>query len=502
MPFDIHKNLAISTVATAPSPATTGTSLVVAAGHGTRFPTVPFNATVWPANTTPDPANAEIVRVTAISTDTLTITREQESTSARTIVVGDQIAATITKKTLDDVERQGLRQSFRGLTLRTHPDADVAASKVWLDHADEIVMHDGESVSDWNDLVADMTASGAGGLDTGSEGASRWYEIYAIRKSSDGAKNLLLHRAKNYGLDASFTTDDTNDNLRVGAADRVKLSQGFQVTVAGPVSFIDVHINKTGSPVGRVWLTIESDSAGNPSGSAVATSDKLDVSVFPTTKGYFRFIFRTTAALSISTQYHIVMQGDWTMSGSDVVAWRGAAAGGYASGSAKKYNGTSWAAAGVGDFNFKVYVTQNDSAVTMPSGYDQRCLIGYVYNDSSSDFRQFWAVDRIAVHRAAVVTSNITATVVTLLDMSSVIPPVPVRGTKWEVSNTVANSDTRFGPTFSGANVPYEPFGVYFMASVNNETKDFDASVPLEFQHMYGSVGSNQGLIGIKGFRW
>jgi hypothetical protein len=36
--------------------------------------------------------------------DTLTITRAQESTSARTVIVGDQIAATVTAKTLTDVE--------------------------------------------------------------------------------------------------------------------------------------------------------------------------------------------------------------------------------------------------------------------------------------------------------------------------------------------------------------------------------------------------------------
>ncbi len=101
---DAHANFAISAVATAPSPASSGTSLVVTAGHGTRFPAVPFNATIWPSGSDPDPSNAEIVRVTAISTDTLTITRAQEGTSARTVVVGDKIAATITKKTLTDVE--------------------------------------------------------------------------------------------------------------------------------------------------------------------------------------------------------------------------------------------------------------------------------------------------------------------------------------------------------------------------------------------------------------
>ncbi len=101
---DNHRNFSYSTVATAPSPATSGTSLVVAAADGTKFPTVPFNATVWPAATQPTAANAEVVRVTTISTDTFTITRAQESSSARTVVVGDQIAATVTAKTLTDVE--------------------------------------------------------------------------------------------------------------------------------------------------------------------------------------------------------------------------------------------------------------------------------------------------------------------------------------------------------------------------------------------------------------
>ena len=103
--MDLHKNLALSAVATAPSPATSGTSLVVTSGHGSRFPAVPFNATVWATGAMPDPSNAEIVRVTAISTDTLTIVRAQEGTSARTVVVGDQIAATITALTLTDIER-------------------------------------------------------------------------------------------------------------------------------------------------------------------------------------------------------------------------------------------------------------------------------------------------------------------------------------------------------------------------------------------------------------
>jgi hypothetical protein len=101
---DAHKNFAISTVATAPVPAASGTSLVVAAGEGALFPTAPFNCTVWPPGVNPTAANAEIVRVTNKVVDTFTIVRAQEDTTAKNIAVGWQIANTITKKTLEDAE--------------------------------------------------------------------------------------------------------------------------------------------------------------------------------------------------------------------------------------------------------------------------------------------------------------------------------------------------------------------------------------------------------------
>lgn len=101
--FDTHKNLAISLVATAPSPATSGTTLVVTAGQGSRF-AAGMNATICPTGSTPDPSNSEIVRITNVSTDTLTITRAQESSTARTVVVGDVIFAGPSIKSFTDVE--------------------------------------------------------------------------------------------------------------------------------------------------------------------------------------------------------------------------------------------------------------------------------------------------------------------------------------------------------------------------------------------------------------
>lgn len=129
MAFDPHKNFAYSTVATAPSPATSGTSLVVAAGQGVLFPTPPFNATVWPTGTQPLSTNSEIVRVTSISTDTLTITRTQESTSARSIIIGDQIAATMTVKTFTDIE------IFGGAATNSVATSQTTASTTFVDLA-------------------------------------------------------------------------------------------------------------------------------------------------------------------------------------------------------------------------------------------------------------------------------------------------------------------------------------------------------------------------------
>ncbi len=92
-------------MATAPSPATSGVTLIVTAGDGAlQFPAVPFEATIWPTGVRPSKSNSEIVTVTGIAVDTLTIVRAQESSVARAVVIGDQISANFTKKHLTDIE--------------------------------------------------------------------------------------------------------------------------------------------------------------------------------------------------------------------------------------------------------------------------------------------------------------------------------------------------------------------------------------------------------------
>ena len=89
------KDYATSTVLTIPSPATSGTSLVVQTGHGARFPAAPFMATLHPPSELPTLDNAEKVEVTAKSTDTFTILRAQGDTTAKAIEAGWRISNSV-----------------------------------------------------------------------------------------------------------------------------------------------------------------------------------------------------------------------------------------------------------------------------------------------------------------------------------------------------------------------------------------------------------------------
>lgn len=110
--MDAIKNFAKVTVSTTYND-TAGT-VVLSAGHGAKLPDPAtegaFNLVWWDSTTYPDPSDdpkAEIVRCTARSTDTLTVTRAQESTTASTKDTGSvvyKMILSVTKKTMDDIK--------------------------------------------------------------------------------------------------------------------------------------------------------------------------------------------------------------------------------------------------------------------------------------------------------------------------------------------------------------------------------------------------------------
>jgi len=429
-------NFGKATVSTGYSSA--ATSIVLTTGHGSRFPsTFPYPLTWWNATDYPDPADdpdREIVIVTARTGDTLTVTRAGESTSATNKNTGGKtykMILSITKAMWENLSDLSLSQTFRGLTMSTHPDSDVDDKKVVLLHADAIVMDNGEEVSNWNDVVADITASGIGGLDTGTEQASTWYSIIAMWNGT--TKALQLHREKNYFLDEDINaavTEDATQGCR-SAVDNstIKVSQGFQLSTAGFIEFVDVKLIKAGTPTGNFWFTLEANNGGVPSNTPLATSDKLDVSRMTTTATWVRIPFRTPYSFSSATTYHLVLQGDYTVSATNYLGWRmdGSAAA-YANGSKALYDSdtTTWTTDTDDDMLAKIYVTENDTSVTL-NGYTNYAKIGYVYNDSGSNFKHFHQSDRTVCcgYDDSWQVGALTSTTPALIDTAAFLPPIP-----------------------------------------------------------------------------
>jgi hypothetical protein len=143
-----------------------------------------------------------------------------------------------------------------------------------------------------------------------------------------------------------------------------------------------------------------------------------------------RFLFDTNTSVSLGTTYHIVYQGDYTVSDTSYSTIWGVAAGGYASGSASEFRVawfTSVSLGGPADLWFKVFIqTTPATAVVMPVGYDIRALISYVYNNSSGHFKQYTQKNRNII--AGVWSDWRAFTAVTGLieavDLEAYIPPV------------------------------------------------------------------------------
>lgn len=109
------------------------TSISLSSGHGARFPSLSagefFYATLVDASN-----NLEIIQVTARSTDTLTVARGQDGTTARAYSAGDRLelratAAVLTNMVqLDGAQTISGAKTFTGLNTHTTPTLAATAS--------------------------------------------------------------------------------------------------------------------------------------------------------------------------------------------------------------------------------------------------------------------------------------------------------------------------------------------------------------------------------------
>jgi hypothetical protein len=148
-------NNAHSTLAS--SVSTSATSITVASGHGARFPSLSgsefFYATLIDTSN-----NLEIVKVTARSTDVLTATRAQESTSARAFASGDRIELRVTAQSITDATTIQADQIVNSMIATDAVNADsivanaVGASELNVSGngtSGQVLLSDGDGTMTW-----------------------------------------------------------------------------------------------------------------------------------------------------------------------------------------------------------------------------------------------------------------------------------------------------------------------------------------------------------------
>ncbi len=100
------------------------TSLTVSSGTGTLFPTISGSDVFYVTLTNTSNQN-EIVKVTAKTTDTFTIVRAQDGTSALAFAIGDKVELRVIKVVFDNKASLTNDQTFSGVNTFTTP---IAAS--------------------------------------------------------------------------------------------------------------------------------------------------------------------------------------------------------------------------------------------------------------------------------------------------------------------------------------------------------------------------------------
>lgn len=116
------KNNAYSTLASGIT--NVATSLTVATGHGARFPAVTTASTNYFYATLIDTSNnLEVVKVTNVSTDTFTITRAQDGTTALAYSAGDRIELRVTAALLSELP-------VRAIVTGDYTDGSVTYAKI------------------------------------------------------------------------------------------------------------------------------------------------------------------------------------------------------------------------------------------------------------------------------------------------------------------------------------------------------------------------------------
>ncbi len=271
------------------------TSITLSSGQGARFPTLAsgeyFYATLIDTSN-----NLEVVKCTARSTDVLTVTRAQESTTAQAFAIGDRIELRVTAGGLTDAANPYDKDTsstgsfaLPSGTTAQQPTAADSEGHIRYDTDDSVVYYsDG---SNWLKVssIVPILSSVTGTIFTSS--------VATLTLAGTGflSSNLVVNFTQSSdSIDEDVTVTPTSDTA---------------ATVAVPAA---VYNNVTAGNVVSVSVT-NSDGASSaavsktalalPSGGTITTSGNFRIHTFTSTGTFINTI------ASLSTEYLIVAGG-------------------------------------------------------------------------------------------------------------------------------------------------------------------------------------------------
>lgn len=169
---------------------------------------------------------------------------------------------------------------------------------------------------------------------------------------------------------SSLTASDTNNAIDAALGAVKRCAQSFTVSVMSSITQVALYLKKNVGTTTGLTVRIETDNAGKPSGTLVASNATSTITAFTTITYRFKHAaFSTAVVLQPGTTYWIVCQHTTEAAGNSQYYWGSASAGAYADGNAATYALSAWTAVSAHDCLFQAYYQKEYEKYFITKGY-------------------------------------------------------------------------------------------------------------------------------------
>jgi len=149
--------------------------------------------------------------------------------------------------------------------------------------------------------------------------------LAAEAQGSGVTLNVKFQASDPAALGGSYNeTGDTDKALNKETSGKTKIAVQFTQSGARSIKRVALRLKKTGTIASDklLTLTIETDSSGAPSGTALGTATILANSV-GAAYDWYDFVFTAPVDVANSTVYHLVLTSNYTKSDTNYISWQG-----------------------------------------------------------------------------------------------------------------------------------------------------------------------------------